>query len=157
VVLARYLVRSVGTLRRSALYVAHTRLPEAVASIRQGEAADVAVDPLPLHTTEEFGQLARAFDAVHGQAVRSAAEEASLRNNLATILTNLSRRSQSLVERQLRLMEQLEKDEDDPGHLGTLCKVHHLATRMRRNSETLMVLSGSPLPRRFAAPVVLPE
>jgi signal transduction histidine kinase len=157
VVLARYLVRSVESLRRTALHVAHSQLPEAVARIRAGEAADVAVEPVPLHTTEEFGQLARAFDAVHAQAVRSAAEEASMRNNLATVLTNLSRRSQSLVERQLRLMEQVEQKESDPDQLENLFKIDHLATRMRRNNENLMVLSGSGLRRRFTNPVALPE
>jgi signal transduction histidine kinase len=157
VVLARYLVRTVGSLRHTALHVAHTRLPEAVARIRAGEAADVTVEPVPLHSTEEFGQLARAFDAVHAQAVRSAAEEASLRSNLATILTNLSRRSQSLVERQLRLMEQVEQNEGDPAQLENLFKIDHLATRMRRNNENLMVLSGSGLRRRFTSPVPLPE
>ncbi|HEV7652078.1 MAG TPA: nitrate- and nitrite sensing domain-containing protein [Actinophytocola sp.] len=156
-VVARYLVRSVGSLRHAALTVAHSRLPEAVARIRAGEVADVGVEPVPLHTTEEFGQLARAFDAVHAQAVRSAAEEAGLRSNLATILTNLSRRSQSLVERQLRLMEQLEQNENDPDQLENLFKIDHLATRMRRNNENLMVLSGSGLRRRFTTPVVLPE
>src|SRR5439155_7932872 len=80
--LGRYLLRSVGLLHRTALDVAHNRLPAAVASIRAGDAANVTIDPVPLHTNEEFGQLARAFDAVNGQAVRSAAEEAGLRSNL---------------------------------------------------------------------------
>lgn len=152
-VLGRYLLRSVGLLRRTALDVASNRLPAAVASIRAGAAARVAIDPVPLHTTEEFGQLARAFDAVNGQAVRSAAEEASLRSNLSSIFMNLSRRSQGLVERQLRLMEQLEQKTDDPDQLGDLFKIDHLATRMRRNNENLMVLSGTVLGRRFTEPL----
>ncbi|HEV2783563.1 MAG TPA: nitrate- and nitrite sensing domain-containing protein [Actinophytocola sp.] len=156
-VLGRYLLRSVGVLRRTALEVAHTRLPAAVASIRAGEAAKVAIEPVPLHTTEEFGQLARAFDAVNGQAVRSAAEEASLRNNLSNIFVNLSRRSQGLVERQLKLMEQLEQKENDPDQLANLFKLDHLATRMRRNNENLMVLSGIDLGRRASEPVPLPD
>ncbi|HEY0452050.1 nitrate- and nitrite sensing domain-containing protein [Actinophytocola sp.] len=152
-VLGRYLLRSVSLLRRTALDVATNRLPAAVASIRAGAAARVAIDPVPLHTTEEFGQLARAFDAVHGQAVRSAAEEAGLRSNLSSIFLNLSRRSQGLVERQLRLMEQLEQKTDDPDQLGDLFKIDHLATRMRRNNENLMVLSGTVLGRRFTEPL----
>jgi signal transduction histidine kinase len=156
-VLARYLLRSVETLRRTALEVAHAKLPEAVARIRAGEGANTSVEPVPLHGTEEFGQLARAFDAVHEQAVRSAAEEATLRSNLATILTNLSRRSQGLVERQLRLMEQLEQREDNPDQLSNLFKIDHLATRMRRNNENLMVLSGAGLRRRFTEPVPMSE
>jgi signal transduction histidine kinase len=155
--LAHFLIRSVESMRRTALDVAYARLPEAVARIRAGEGAAVRVDPVPVHTTEEFGQLARAFDAVHGQAVRSAAEEAGMRTSLATILTNLSHRSQGLVERQLRLMEQLEQREEDPDKLANLFRIDHLATRMRRNNENLMVLSGSGLRRRFTEPVPLPN
>ena len=155
--LGRYLLTSVGLLRRTALDVAERELPEAVASIRAGEGSKVKVEPVPLKTTEEFGQLARAFDAVHAQAVRSAAEEASLRSNLANIFTNLSRRSQGLVERQLRLMEQLEQKADDPEQLESLFKIDHLATRMRRNNENLMVLSGTGLLRRFSEPMPLPD
>ncbi|TDV42218.1 nitrate- and nitrite sensing domain-containing protein [Actinophytocola oryzae] len=154
--LGRYLLRSVALLRRTALDVANSRLPAAVMSIRAGEGMP-AIDPVPLRSTEEFGQLARAFDAVHGQAVRSAGEEASLRGNLANIFTNLSRRSQGLVERQLRLMEQLEQKTDDPDQLENLFKIDHLATRMRRNNENLMVLSGTGLLRRFAEPMALPD
>jgi signal transduction histidine kinase len=155
--LGRYLLRSVGLLRRAALDVAHNRLPAAVASIRAGETAKVAIDPVPVRSTEEFGQLARAFDAVQEQAMRSAAEEAGLRSNLANIFTNLSRRSQGLVERQLRLMEQLEQKTDDPDQLSNLFKIDHLATRMRRNNENLMVLSGTGMLRRFTEPVSLPD
>ncbi|HEX6361057.1 nitrate- and nitrite sensing domain-containing protein [Actinophytocola sp.] len=155
--LGRYLLRSVGMLRRTALDVANQRLPEAVASIRAGEGARVVIEPVPLRTTEEFGQLARAFDAVNDQAVRSATEEASLRSNLANIFTNLSRRSQGLVERQLRLMEQLEQKTEDPEQLENLFKIDHLATRMRRNNENLMVLSGTGLLRRFTEPMPLPD
>jgi signal transduction histidine kinase len=154
--LGRYLLRSVAMLRRTALDVANERLPAAVAAIRTGDAAP-PIEPVPLRSTEEFGQLARAFDAVHGQAVRSAAEEATLRSSLANIFTNLSRRSQGLVERQLRLMEQLEQKTDDPEQLENLFKIDHLATRMRRNNENLMVLSGTGLLRRFTEPMPLPD
>jgi signal transduction histidine kinase len=156
-VLGRYLLRSVGLLRRTALDVAHNRLPAAVASIRAGEGSSVTIEPVPLRTTEEFGQLARAFDAVNGQAVRSAAEEAALRSNLRNIFVNLSRRSQGLVERQLRLMERLEQKENDPDQLSNLFKLDHLATRMRRNNENLMVLSGVDLARRSTEPMPLPD
>ncbi len=155
--LGRYLLRSVGLLRRTALDVANNRLPAAVESIRTGEGAKVTIEPVPLRSTEEMGQLARAFDAVHDQAVRSATEEASLRSNLANIFTNLSRRSQGLVERQLRLMEQLEQKTEDPEQLENLFKIDHLATRMRRNNENLMVLSGTGLLRRFTEPMPLPD
>ncbi|GAA3433751.1 nitrate- and nitrite sensing domain-containing protein [Kutzneria kofuensis] len=154
-VVGRYLLGSLGVLRRTALDVASRRLPEAVAKIREGRGEDVTIDPVPVYTTEEFGQVARAFDEVHGQAVKSAAEQASLRSNLGNIFVNLSRRSQGLVERQLRLMEQLERHEENPEQLANLFKLDHLATRMRRNNENLMVLSGLDLSRRFTKPLPL--
>jgi signal transduction histidine kinase len=153
--LGRYLLRTVGQLRRTALDVAHNQLPAAVRSIRAGQ--NVVIPPVPLRTTEEFGQLATAFDTVLGQAVSSAGEEARLRSTLSDMLTNLSRRSQSLVQRQLRLMERLEQGEDDPDKLSNLFKVDHLATRMRRNNENLIILSGGALHRQFAEPVQLAD
>nr|CEL18279.1 putative sensor-like histidine kinase [Kibdelosporangium sp. MJ126-NF4]CTQ97765.1 putative sensor-like histidine kinase [Kibdelosporangium sp. MJ126-NF4] len=154
-VVGRYLLRSLSSLRRAALDVASTKLPAAVSDIRAGRPA--TIDPMPLRTTEEFGQLARAFDTVQNQAVRSAEEEADLRGNLRNIFVNLSRRSQGLVERQLRLMEQLEQKENDPDQLANLFKLDHLATRMRRNNENLVVLSGAELGRRFTEHVPLAD
>ncbi|GDY30205.1 sensor histidine kinase [Gandjariella thermophila] len=154
---ARSLLRPLRVLRRTALDVADRRLPEAVQRIMADpnpqEAAVQGVDPVPVETKEEVGQVARAFDAVHGQAVRLAAEQALLRDNVNSIFVNLSRRSQTLVERQLALIDRLEQDEQDPDQLASLFELDHLATRMRRNSENLLVLSGTDLSRRLTKPV----
>jgi signal transduction histidine kinase len=154
---ARSLLRPLRVLRRTALEVADRRLPEAVQRIMADpspqEAANSGVDPVPITTGEEVGQVARAFDAVHGQAVRLAAEQALLRDNVNSIFVNLSRRSQTLVERQLALIDRLEQDEQDPDQLASLFELDHLATRMRRNSENLLVLSGTDLSRRLTRPV----
>ncbi|MEU1802406.1 nitrate- and nitrite sensing domain-containing protein [Streptomyces sp. NPDC019937] len=155
--IGRYLLRSLTLLRSTALDVAEHRLPAAVSSIREGEKADTSVSAVPVHTTEEFGQLARAFDAVHGQAVRLASEQAALRGDLRDTLVNLSRRSQTLVDRLLRLMEQLERHEEDPDQLANLFQMDHLATRMRRNNENLMVLCGSTLVRTHGHRVPLED
>ncbi|MBT2413967.1 nitrate- and nitrite sensing domain-containing protein [Streptomyces sp. ISL-12] len=145
--IGRHLLRSLAVLRSTALDVAEHRLPAAVESMREGRTADAVVDVVPVHTTEEFGQLARAFDTVHSQAVRLAAEQAALRGDLRNSLVNLSRRSQSLVDRLLLMMEQLERHEEDPEQLASLFALDHLATRMRRNNENMMVLCGSALVR----------
>jgi anti-sigma regulatory factor (Ser/Thr protein kinase) len=97
--------------------------------------------------------VARAFDAVHGQAVRLAAEQAALQAGVSAMFVNLSRRSQALVERQLQLIEQLESNEQDSDQLANLFQLDHLATRMRRNSENLLVLAGTDLAKRNIAPV----
>ncbi|MFD1532926.1 sensor histidine kinase [Pseudonocardia aurantiaca] len=153
VLIARALIRSLRVLRTSALDVAERRLPRAVESMRSGETPDVVVDPVPLSGRDEVGQVARAFDAVHGQAVRLAADQAALQSNVSAMFVNLSRRSQALVERQLQLIEQLESNEQDPDQLSNLFQLDHLATRMRRNSENLLVLAGTDLAKRNIAPV----
>ncbi|MFT7839047.1 nitrate- and nitrite sensing domain-containing protein [Saccharothrix sp. BKS2] len=154
-IVGSYLLRSLRALRTSALDVAEHRLPALVAQLRENSAHDVVVEPVPVHTREELGQVARAFDAVHRQAVSSAAEQADLRAAMRNAFTNLSRRSQGLVERQLKLMEELERQEENPEQLANLFKLDNLATRMRRNNENLMVLSGSDVARRFTRPVPL--
>lgn len=149
VLIGRQLLGSLDLLRRAALMTAHKQLPKVVANIRAGNRVQADVEPVPVHTTEEVGQLARAFDAVQDQAVELASEQAELRKAHNDSFVNVSRRSQSLLERQLRLFETLEHNEEDPDHLATLFQLDHLATRMRRNNENLMVLSGSDLTRRF--------
>ncbi|SHE79105.1 sensor histidine kinase [Streptoalloteichus hindustanus] len=154
-VIARSLLHPLKVLRVSALDVARKRLPEVIQTMRDSdkEVPEVKVEPVAVHSTEEIGQVARAFDDVHNTAVRLAAEQALLRANVNAMFVNLSRRSQALVERQLNLIDRLEQDEQDPDQLGHLFELDHLATRMRRNSENLLVLAGTDLTRRLSRPV----
>jgi signal transduction histidine kinase len=143
ILIARQMVGQLRALRESALHIARVRLPQTVARMRQGAAPTPEVEPVPVRTREDIGQVARAFDAVHSQAVRLAAEQAGLQTNVNAMYVNLSRRSQTLIDRQLRLIESLEQDEQDPDQLETLFQLDHLATRMRRNCENLLVLAGA--------------
>lgn len=151
----RALLRPLSVLKRTALDVADRRLPEAMARIRDGGPAETAVEPVAVGTQEEIGQVARAFDEVHSQAVRLAGEQAQLRANVNDIFVNLSRRTQGLVERQLKLIDRLESGEQDPQQLDNLFQLDHLATRMRRNSENLLVLAGTDAANRSGRPVRL--
>ncbi|MER7014013.1 sensor histidine kinase [Saccharopolyspora sp. NPDC000359] len=157
IVIARQLLSSLRELRTSALDAADYELPAAVEAIRRGKRADAAVSPVPVDTTDEVGQVARAFDEVNEQALRLAVEQADLRRGYNDMFVSVSRRSQSLLERQLRLFEELEQDEEDPDQLARLFQLDHLATRMRRNNENLMVLSGQDLARRFGQPTDLAD
>ena len=154
---ARSLLKPLRVLRSNALDVAYSRLPQTVRRILADPdpvaASKNAVEPVPVFTREETGQLARSFDAVQEQAVLMATEQALLRDNINSIFVNLSRRSQALVERQLSLIDRLEQDEQDPDQLAALFELDHLATRMRRNSESLLVLSGTGLSRQLSRPV----
>jgi signal transduction histidine kinase len=157
VLVARSLVRPLRRLRAGALEVAGVRLPETVRRMSEGDEADAPLDvePIDVDSTDEIGEVARAFDQVHREAVRLASNEAALRGNVNAMFVNLSRRSQSLVERQIRLIDDLEQGEQDPERLGNLFQMDHLATRMRRNSENLLVLAGHDVSRRWTQAVGL--
>ncbi|WP_187414385.1 nitrate- and nitrite sensing domain-containing protein [Nonomuraea sp. PA05] len=154
--IASSLIRPLRRLRREALDIAGQRLPETVRQLRESTDGTVPpVTPIGVDTHDEIGEVARAFDEVHREAVRLAGEESRLRSNVNAMFVNLSRRSQTLVERQITLIDGLEQGEQDEQRLGNLFKLDHLATRMRRNSENLLVLAGQDPPRRWSQPVKL--
>ncbi|MGN6175776.1 MAG: nitrate- and nitrite sensing domain-containing protein [Streptosporangiaceae bacterium] len=157
--IARSMVRPLRRLKAGALEVAEVRLPAEVRELSTtGDAGrGVEVEPIGVHSTDEIGQVARAFDQVHQEAVRLAADEARLRASVSAMFVSLSRRSQSLLERLLRLIDSLELGEQDSERLADLFRMDHLATRMRRNSENLLVLAGQEAPRRWAEPVSLAD
>ena len=156
-VVGRSMVRPLRRLRSGALEVAGVRLPETVRRMSDSDGAGVPleVEPIDVDSSDEIGEVARAFDQVHREALRLAANEAALRGNVNAMFVNLSRRSQSLVERQIRLIDDLEQGEQDPDRLSSLFQMDHLATRMRRNSENLLVLAGHDATRRWNQPVAL--
>lgn len=86
-----------------------------------------------------------------------AEEQSARRASVSELFVNLARRNQSLLDRQLALIDDLEQAERDPDALAELFKLDHLATRIRRNAESLLVLSGEEPARRWGAPVALAE
>jgi HAMP domain-containing protein len=158
-VVVRSLLRPLGLLRSSAEEVAHSQLPGVVERLQRAEPVDLTAEtrPIGIRDRDEIGQVARAFDAVHSTAVRVAAEQAALRRSVADMFLSLGRRLQALVHRQLELLDELERTEADPEQLRSLFRLDHLATRMRRNAENLLVLSGSEPVRRWSEPVPLPR
>ncbi|QES48046.1 histidine kinase [Streptomyces venezuelae] len=156
-IMARSMIRSLRRLQDTATRVAQERLPELVKQLSESDPQDVdtSVESVGVHSRDEIGQVAAAFDDVHREAVRLAAEQALLRGNVNAMFTNLSRRSQGLIQRQLSLISELESREADPDQLSSLFKLDHLATRMRRNGENLLVLAGEEPGRRWTRPVPL--
>ncbi|NDL57872.1 sensor histidine kinase [Phytoactinopolyspora mesophila] len=148
VVVARSIVGPLRRLRGAAQQTATKDLPAFVERIhRDGPAAAAtfgsgADDAIVAEGNDEIGEVANAFNDVHAMAVRIAADQALLRQNLDTIVVNLSRRTQSLVDRQLGELESLEQRERDPDQLSTLFRIDHMATRVRRHAESLLVLAG---------------
>jgi signal transduction histidine kinase len=152
--MARALVVPLRMLRDGALKVAHTDLEEEIARVKAGGAEPIPA-PLPVYTTEEIGQVAHAVDELHTQALLLAGDEARLRLLVNDMFETMSRRSRSLVDQQLSLIDGLERNEEDPDRLDSLFRLDHLAARLRRNSANLLVLAGAQLARDQREPVPL--
>ena len=137
---------------------ARSRSPTTTSRARSTGSAPVAEpipQPLPVYTTEEIGQVAHAVDELHEQAVLLAGEQARLQLQVSDMFETMSRRSRSLVDQQLALIDRLERNEEDPERLDSLFRLDHLAARMRRNGANLLVLAGAQVPREQGEPVPL--
>ena len=156
---ARSLVLPLRRLRAGALDIASVQLPERVRLLTESPdaAASMVVAPINVPYKDEIGEVARAFDQVHSEAVRMAGEQALLRSTFNAMFVNLSRRSQSLIERLARMIDNLEQNEADPDRLGSLFSMDHLVTRMRRNSENLLLLAGHENQRKRSEPAALAD
>ena len=153
---ARSLVRQLVQLRDAAQILAHERLPRVVEHLRQGETVDVDAQAPPLEFgNDEIGQVGQAFNAVQRTAIHAAVEQAELRKSVRDVFVSLARRTQTLVHRQLKLLDGMERHETDADELAVLFRVDHLATRMRRNAENLIVLSGAVSGRGWRHPVAM--
>ncbi|MET8751663.1 nitrate- and nitrite sensing domain-containing protein [Streptomyces sp. NPDC004667] len=154
---SRSILRGLRELESSAVDVAETRLPAAMKALTsgRGNGAELRVASVAVSGDDEFAAVGRAVDQLHREAVRLAAGQARLRENVSAIFRNLSHRNQSLIQRQLGLITDLEREEPDPQQLARLFQLDHLATRMRRNSENLLVLAGAELGSRSAGPMLV--
>jgi signal transduction histidine kinase len=156
---ARSLIRPLGRLEEAAVGTAG-RLPGVVQRLEDGEQVDLATEsapPIAVRSRDEIGRLAQAFNTVHRVAVQEAGREAALRRSVGEMFLNLARRSQSLIERQLEVIDEVERGGTEADVRGGMAELDHLATRMRRNAENLIILSGSEPARRWRGPIALSE
>lgn len=153
--IGRSLVRELVGVQRSAQSLATYELPAVVRRLRAGESVDLdaEVQPMTGFTIKEIEGVAAAMDAARSTAVEVAIEEAQLRRGVREVFLNLARRSQALIHRQLTLLDAMERREKEPDELEDLFRLDHLATRMRRHAEDLIVLSGSTPGRGWRNPV----
>jgi len=161
---ARGIIRRLRGLERSALTVAQHQLPDVIGRLRRGEDVDVEHEAAPLQagpggtssgraSGDEIDRVGQSFDLVRQTAIRAAVEEARLRRGLNDVFRSLARRSQSLLHRQLTLLDQMERRATDPEALDDLFRLDHLTTRMRRHAEGLVILAGAPPGRSWSNPV----
>jgi signal transduction histidine kinase len=153
-VIGRGLIRELAALRESALELANVRLPNVVNRLAAGQDVDISAEAPELPTSsDEIGQVQQAFNAVQQTAVEAAVGQARLRQGISDIFRNLARRSQSLLHRQLALLDAMERRAKEPEELEDLFRIDHLTTRMRRHAESLIILSGEAPARAWRRPV----
>jgi signal transduction histidine kinase len=152
---ARRLSRDASALEAAARKFADSQLPQLVERLRRGETLDPAseLSPSVRMKVTEFSRTAAALTNVQRTALAAAATETSLRSGISQVFVSLARRSQSLLQRQLRLLDELESRAVDPGALADLFPLDHLTTRMRRHAEGLIILSGAVPGRAWSSPV----
>jgi signal transduction histidine kinase len=154
--IARSVLRRLAGLRQAALELAIDRIPSVVARLRAGERVDVEAEAPPLpYGADEIGQVGHAFNALQREAVAAAVAEADLRRGVNEVFLNIARRSQTLLHRQLAILDRMERRTEDPVELEDLFRVDHLATRMRRHAEDLVILAGAAPARGWRMPVPL--
>ncbi|GAA5075917.1 ATP-binding protein [Nocardia iowensis] len=156
----RAIVRPLAALAGEADDVASRRLPEVIeAWSRADDSRPEAPAPVqaPPGASTEIAAVAGALDRVQTTAFELASQQALVRRNTTESMANLARRNQNLVRRQLGLISEFEREELDPKGLSNLFELDHLATRMRRNAESLLVLVGEASPRRWAQPIALSD
>jgi signal transduction histidine kinase len=150
----RGLIRELAQLRDSARELATKRLPDVVRRLAAGQHVDVPTDAPELPSSSvEINQVQEAFSAVQRTAVEAAVGQARLRQGISDIFRNLARRSQSLLHRQLTLLDGMERRASNPDELEDLFRIDHLTTRMRRHAESLIILSGDAPARGWRRPV----
>ncbi|MQA11308.1 MAG: ATPase [Pseudonocardiaceae bacterium] len=154
--IGRGLMLELVGLKDSGLELAHRRLPQAMRRLRAGEKIDVDADvPVVPPGDGEIGQVGDALNAVQRAALQAAAERAELLTGVSGVFVTLARRSQSLVHRQLSLLDAMERRNEDPAELEDLFRLDHLAARMRRHAEGLIIMSGAAPGRVWSEPVPL--
>jgi signal transduction histidine kinase len=152
--IGRGLIRPLAALRQAALDLANDRLPGVMERLRAGEDVDVSAEVPPFEaSSDEIGQVREAFNAVQRTAIEAAVDEATLRRGISDVFRNLARRSQSLLHRQLALLDGMERRASGPDELEDLFRIDHLTTRMRRHAEGLIILSGESPGRGWRNPV----
>jgi signal transduction histidine kinase len=152
-VIGRSMSRGIGEVIRAADTIAHKDLIDLLDTLRSPDPDLASIAPLDLDTDreDEIGDLARSFAVLHSSLIEVAGRQMeALRKGVSGIFVTLARRNSSLVDRQLALLDELEDREEDPKTLGGFYQLDHLATRMRRNAESLLVLAGSESPRIWA-------
>ncbi|MFD3460012.1 nitrate- and nitrite sensing domain-containing protein [Nocardia fluminea] len=154
VILANRIIRRLRRLRTATLQLADEQLPATMRTLREGGEVDPAdTTPTLDFGHDEIGQVAKAFEHAAAAAIGAAVDEARTREGVRAVFLNIAHRSQIVVHRQLEILDEAERRQEDPALLETLFRLDHLATRERRNAENLIILGGGRPGRQWRQPV----
>ncbi|MFC4128523.1 sensor histidine kinase [Nocardia rhizosphaerae] len=154
VLLANRIIRRLRRLRTETLALADDQLPATMRTLREGGEVDPdKIAPTLDFGRDEIGQVAKAFEHAAAAALRAAVDEARTREGVRAVFLNIAHRSQIVVHRQLEILDEAERKQEDPALLETLFRLDHLATRERRNAENLIILGGGRPGRQWRKPV----
>ncbi|GAA3766235.1 sensor histidine kinase [Salinactinospora qingdaonensis] len=153
---ANLFIRRLVRLRRDTLRLAQEELPRIIERLQNGDPLRAETELRKLdYGTDEIGQVADAFNVAQRTAVAAAIKQAEIRTGANRVFLGIAHRNQSLVQRQLQLLDRIEREEDDPDLMEDLFQLDHLATRGRRNAENLIILGGAQPGRRWRNPIPL--
>jgi signal transduction histidine kinase len=150
----RRIAADIGGLETTTEHLAAEEMPQLMDKLRRGEPVTAGqAQPVTRAATAEVAQAEAAIASLARSAAAAAGAEARLRNGIRQVFVSLARRNQSLLHRQLRLIDALEQKASDPATLADLFPLDHLTTRMRRHAEGLIILSGVAPGRSWSEPV----
>ncbi|MFF7790843.1 ATP-binding protein [Streptomyces sp. NPDC007991] len=144
VLIRRSVVRPLEVLTRSAQEVVDVA-GEELARVSDDESADstpLRPRSIPVPVRDEIGELAEAFNQVQVTAAQLLERQVLSRRNVAEMFGNVGRRVSNLTTRQLMLIDAVEREETDPQLLERLYSIDHIAVRLQRNADSLMLLAG---------------
>ncbi|MGN6790986.1 MAG: sensor histidine kinase [Streptosporangiaceae bacterium] len=154
IILGRGLIRQLSDLRESAVKLSTDQLPTAISRLRAGEDVSIGAEVPQLEPgSDEIGQVREAFNMAARTAIGAAVDEIKIRQGVNDVFRSLARRNQSLLTRQLQLLDLMERRVHDPEELADLFRVDHMTTRMRRHAEGLLIVAGGSSGRTWREPV----
>ncbi|MFF2073902.1 nitrate- and nitrite sensing domain-containing protein [Kitasatospora sp. NPDC058162] len=156
--ISRSLRRRIKELHTQAEDMERT-LPEVVDRLGRGEQVDAEAESRAVttgdHGTDELARLGQALNLARASALEAAVRQAEQHRGFERLLQRIARRTQLLIGRQLRKLDELERKHEDPEVLEGLFDLDHLTARLRRYEENLVIMAGGQPQRRWRKPVPL--
>lgn len=142
---ARSIAVPLAQLNEAAVAVAAAtgRELERVSDIENQSESTPVLRAVPTNGPGDVADLAAAFNQVQESAAALLERQVTTRRNVSAMFATVARRTRNLADRQLNLIDVLERQQQDPQLLERLYRLDHVATRLRRSASALLVVSGA--------------